>query len=709
MSVWITFADGTSRDGVGDVTEVTGLDLSRHRKNSICLFDHGKHAQAVLPIGLSEDRETRSYTVEIDPVARIAKGNIFFYQGHGAKGLDREKDNEHALYCEQIYHLILKGLIRGGSFGYMVLEASPISADYVSGTPQGLHLKRTLLLEFGPTIIPANQNTVRKSYEGDPAREILCMGKVCGKSLSPVLVKSLTPYAGEAKAMMVTGEKSVADMSPSRAGQRQLGDDPLKENNPIPELPVEKRGDKFDRTQPAAESGFLKVDPNDPMLTSYADSQPGGTVVDRWLYLKSVRAKYKKIPPARWRPGLGAECKSQEFVGDLNWLKQEQLEAEHKRIKSLRAKYKGGPGSGPQPDGKKKDPEEHLSPKVKKPIPGPKHKVGSTVKWNGHPYKVTKTDDSKLYTTYNIVGDNGDTHHVLEDDLEGKSFQPPTRFDMSFDGEPCRIVQEKPDGNAIIETQSGRRYDVAWEDIVSRKKLKSIRAKYKAHPSSQLDNKIALDRHIAKVTSPDFKPSGRRYATLTLWSDNPTVWVLIDDGKKVSVDGKNQWSNEAEAERAQKKYEQGGKSMSKSLPWRSSKPDLFIASVPGHDFEIRKDGSRCVLRDNDEIIREGSYTDCLIGAEVRLRQEQKSLTPLRRKYRPASGKGFRRRLRKSVPGSSLMYVSGKDLEAAKALAEQRGLKFMHLGSGDGHAKVKLIGGDDAIDEVAREYGKRMRR
>lgn len=50
-SIWIPFADGNSRDGVGDLLEVGGIDTTRHKKNPIVLFDHGK--QVTLPIGLA--------------------------------------------------------------------------------------------------------------------------------------------------------------------------------------------------------------------------------------------------------------------------------------------------------------------------------------------------------------------------------------------------------------------------------------------------------------------------------------------------------------------------------------------------------------------------------------------------------------------------------------------------------------------------------
>lgn len=189
MSVWIPFADGNRVDGVGDLLEVGGIDCSRHRMNPIVLFDHGK--QVTLPVALAEDRHTRQYTVVIDPVTKGAKANAFFYQGN--KSLDPaslaragvSSDYEHALFCEQLFDLMAKKYVRAGSIGYQVVKAIPMQHNYMTGQPQGLHLLNTLMLECSAVVMPANQDTVRKA---------LALPSVCGKPLSNILVKSLSPY-----------------------------------------------------------------------------------------------------------------------------------------------------------------------------------------------------------------------------------------------------------------------------------------------------------------------------------------------------------------------------------------------------------------------------------------------------------------------------------------------------------------------------------
>ena len=188
MAVRILFADGNRRDGVGDLLEVTGIRTERHRRNPIVLFDHGKQVQ--LPIGLAEDPQTKAYTVEVDPVSKTAWANSFFYQGSSLEGLGGRlspgNEFEHALFCEQLFDLIVKRFVRAGSIGYQVVKGYQLPPDFERGTPKGLHLIETLMLELSAVVLPANGDTVRKA---------LSLPEVCGKKLSPLLVKSLEPYA----------------------------------------------------------------------------------------------------------------------------------------------------------------------------------------------------------------------------------------------------------------------------------------------------------------------------------------------------------------------------------------------------------------------------------------------------------------------------------------------------------------------------------
>lgn len=190
MSVTFPYASGERRDGVGDMLEIGGIDTSRHRKNPICLYDHSK--QVTLPIGVTEDPDTKEYTNYIDTVGKVASCETFFYQGLRGDGIP----NEHALFCEQLYDLMVQRLIRGGSIGYQVVHARELYPDYEKGIPKGLHLIQTLMLEASVVVMPANMDTVRKA---------LALPQVCGKPLSPMLVKSLCACGVESNPMVTGG------------------------------------------------------------------------------------------------------------------------------------------------------------------------------------------------------------------------------------------------------------------------------------------------------------------------------------------------------------------------------------------------------------------------------------------------------------------------------------------------------------------------
>lgn len=207
MSLVVPIADGTRRDGVGDLLDPLGIVTERHRMNAIVLFDHAK--QVTLPLGMAWEidevtgRYNRDkYTFSVDPITHVASDNCFFYRGKGMTGVDRKQESDHALFCEQVYHMAATGMLGAGSIGYQVIQAEHLPPDPRLGIPAGLHLKKILKLEGSLTILPANMDTVRKT---------LCTPKMCGKPLSPYLIKSLIPFAPPRKARMFTGEKGLYD------------------------------------------------------------------------------------------------------------------------------------------------------------------------------------------------------------------------------------------------------------------------------------------------------------------------------------------------------------------------------------------------------------------------------------------------------------------------------------------------------------------
>lgn len=189
MCLWIPIADGARRDGVGDRIRIEGIDLERHMKNPLFLFDHGKEKK--LPLGSFRERDTGVYTVQKDLVAGTMGGWGYFYQGKDADNLGNGKASkseqyDHALFCEQTFDMAVKCLINGGSIGYQVKRAQEIPPDYERGTPKGLDLIATLMLEGSLVILPANMDTVNK---------FLVDNFCCGKTLDHVLYKSLEYFS----------------------------------------------------------------------------------------------------------------------------------------------------------------------------------------------------------------------------------------------------------------------------------------------------------------------------------------------------------------------------------------------------------------------------------------------------------------------------------------------------------------------------------
>ena len=292
MSVVIPFADGNRRDGVGDVVEVLGIDVERHRDNPLALFDHGK--TITLPIGGCEDKQG-NYTVVRDGDKRKAYANVFFYQGPcELGGLDQCQKDEHSLFCEQLFHLIVARIIRAGSFGYLVLDAKPLREDPQSGKPKGLHLLATELLELGPVVLPANGDAVRKCLEDG----------ACGKPLAIPLYKSLEPYAAEAMVMVNGyGEKA--------AGMTRIEGEWIVETFEDMET-RDRRLRELQSKLAFPQGGAISMGDQPKPYVKYPDS-----VVTR---SKEVPVKADKernlsttdIPPADWKPGQGAK----ENVGE---------------------------------------------------------------------------------------------------------------------------------------------------------------------------------------------------------------------------------------------------------------------------------------------------------------------------------------------------------------------------------------------------------
>lgn len=325
MSVVFPFADGRRRDGVGDLLEVGGIRTERHRVNPIVLFDHGKSVS--LPIAKAEDA-SGNYTVVIDPANQVATCKAYFYQ---CKECDSD---DHAVFCEQLFDLVAKKFLRGGSIGYQIVQARELPPDYERGTPKGLHLLSTLMLEASIVVTPANMDTVRKA---------LSMPKVCGKSLSPYLVKSLTPYLPERKVVVSVKGQPSDDISPDKA--RQILHDGEVNGHPL----TDKQRRMFGAAASQGDKAFdAELDQREAEAKNKASASKLPHVRDGMYFCTECSKRYftdakarkccgssgvmlargrkagkdlvrvpldedlseTDVPPARWKPGVGAVSKA---------------------------------------------------------------------------------------------------------------------------------------------------------------------------------------------------------------------------------------------------------------------------------------------------------------------------------------------------------------------------------------------------------------
>lgn len=341
MMLSLPFADGQRRDGVGDLLEVGGIDFSRHITNPCVLFDHGKSLNLPIAMACAWDADAGRYDLSkygcySDTVTKRAWADATFYQGRGMKGVEGQREFDHAVLCEQYYHMAVTGLVRGGSIGYQVKHATHLPADYERGTPQGLHLHSVLMLEASLVVMPANQDTVMK---------VLGTPRMCGKPLSPYLIKSLAPYAPPRKAQMGWEGKRIGGTGPPTppkkpkqfchncGSENAPGSSACGTCNTNPSAPTPAISDEGTE-MPERPAGGLNPS-NNSLPTSgkavpaasaaeqtacVSQGKPAGTTAlgygcgdaprDKSVPVPHGDHSKTDVPPARWRPGQGATCKT---------------------------------------------------------------------------------------------------------------------------------------------------------------------------------------------------------------------------------------------------------------------------------------------------------------------------------------------------------------------------------------------------------------
>lgn len=622
MSFTLPFADGRRRDGVGDLLEVGGIDCERHRKNPVALFDHGK--QHTLPIGKCEDPKTGAYTVEIDPVSKVARAKVFVYQ---------DADNDHAVFCEQLFDLWRKKFIRGGSIGYQVKSARELPPDYETGTPKGLHLLATLMLECSMVVMPANQDTVKGLRSvGDLANEILALPKVCGKALSPVLVKSLATYAAPRKAQVAV---------------------PLNQDLTPTDVPPAK-------WKPGVGAECKELDDYPAVRTK--DAIPGGLAEGRSL---------EDFDPEQLEAGVKVELEHSGGVALAREIAMDHLTEDPDYYRKL-AKM----------EGTKAQPSDDITPEKARQIlkDGEVHGHPLTEKQRGMfgaaagKEKAIGLDDAAIL---GLISAGGVAVTYL--------LKQVMRWYHNIDEEEFWSRLYKLQDQGVISVHDGQ---VSKLDPPPHgKSIKALRSKY-----------------------------GRKHWQVVQESDG---WWVRGYGEPQDDRGPFMSKTEALHELAalhgyhgipggiyqtEQQYENAHKGWNdrpEDMPWFVVKADERTLYA-GPDQETAH-------RIAHEARRSGRYQGVTLadrgGRPVRVKgQKSLDLASVRKKYR--SAKGLRRRLKKSSPGAGMVHVDAKDLEAARKFAEGRGLKFAHLASSGGLAKVKLIGDDEGIDAVAKEFGRR---
>ncbi len=714
MSIVIPFADGHRRDGVGDLLEVGGIDTSRHKRNPVILFDHGK--AVTLPIGLAEDPKTSAYTVTIDTVSKEAKVKAFIYQGRGLTQVDKGQEYDHAVFCEQTFDLWSKKFIRSGSIGYQVVHATQLPPDYERGTPQGLHLHSTLMLEASAVVMPANQDTVRK---------MLAMPTICGKKISPYLVKSLTAYdVPETKTVVgfsdVVEQKACPKPETTTQETQQLLDelarrfDELRDKKKEDEEKKEQEGKK---STPIPHGDLSKTKIPGPKM------KPG--------HVQIVKGKqFKNIKPSRLR----YYKRYKKIVGDLNWLKEEEQEMEHKKSLSLKYHKKAGVEQEStaqwqsHPNSKEPNAVCYSCEKRK-----PRSQMGMTPK--GHlctscyarqhdrkhikkhpgqqPYQRTAShDEIKVPSSLKVVKQgpgyviakhiktgelflkgswDNDWNNVdsVENALDLVKFHSQNKKGMKKFGQSrdnqVELAEEAPKKRKVplLTNISG--------DVHHGKKV--VKEKQKVEDFCGLGQheniKPFKKKAFAKANQPQPKfranacvaVSDNPYHEIQICPDNDGTWRVVkwDDDQEMWVTTKRGLRN-------------------KKVAMEAADDLLTGLAFSNETFERQPSTSGNSPNSHDATVRGGRR-----GGPKHLHQKS-----LRQKYR-VNPKGFRRRIKRSSPGTTIVFAHAKDIDAFRKEAESMGLEFHHLGKFDRGHKVKLRGHDPHADRLACKYGLRMRR
>jgi hypothetical protein len=670
MAIWIPIADGNRRDGVGDLLEVGGIRTERHARNPIVGFDHFKTVS--LPIGMAavwDEAANRydfsQYTFKPDPVTQTAKLQCFFYRGKGLANVDRKVEYDHALLCEQYFDVACKRLVQAGSIGYQVISARELPPDYEKGTPKGLHLLSILMLEGSLVVMPANQDTVMK---------MLSMPTCCGKPLSPYLIKSLEPYAVEPKASLLLN--AVPLPSQQETTNRDWAGNAAQDGI-SPNAVLESAPGMSDRLR--TRSGNVQGNPSEPWNT-YSDSNAAG-VTNRRIYLKRIRRSLRKGTKAIG-PNSAMFNRMDEFatIYDI----QDAIERVNRLIQQYRSE---GDDSGQKAYIREmRQRIAKLKEEIKRRKQEGQQKSISESYVNNHEDIPVPHDEETQVPPATWRPGAGAVKKIREDLRgESKSWTKTIAINRSLIAKAKKAASSK--GVELIEVGnfgedevkiqlSGNEY--ATKDVVS----KILRWQ------EDLDSKSFQTKSLSSRDLNELKQKAEA-AGLHVQMEGNQFGVFDDSGKMVGV--------------CQRPYQdlctmllndvikrEGRKSLSRnSIRRKTVNEKCPQCNGSGYIGNERKGFRICPV--------------CRGAGEKPVRVNTSQMT-LRKQFRTA--KDMRRRLRKSKPGASLVFIDRKDMNEAEEAAEKCGLKFHHVGSmRKGIEKVKLMGQDESIDNFAVKFGR----
>ncbi len=161
-------------DRENDVIVTAGIDTSLHQKNPCVLLNHGLGAQD-MPVAQAQDPEGR-YTVVAQP--RMLRAVSWF--------------TNSVQESEQVFHLITSGLLRGVSIGFNALEGERRRGP----GGDGLLITRSEMFEYSHAPVGVNPYALADATVGK---------SICGKMVSPKILKALSPYLPRLKEQVAGG------------------------------------------------------------------------------------------------------------------------------------------------------------------------------------------------------------------------------------------------------------------------------------------------------------------------------------------------------------------------------------------------------------------------------------------------------------------------------------------------------------------------